>query len=74
MAQKISNPETCTYGQRALEMTQIFMIVITFDVPWKILQLSLGYDGGYRISLSSPNQNLMEKTLLINRIIIPNLI
>ena len=30
---KISNPETCTYGQRTLEMTQIFMIVITFDVP-----------------------------------------
>ena len=36
IAQKIGNPESCTYGQRTLEMTQIFMSVISFNVPWKI--------------------------------------
>ena len=42
IAQKIANPEACTYGQRTLEMTQIFMSVISFQCTLKDLKWSKG--------------------------------
>ena len=57
---KIANPEPCTYGQWTLEMTQIFISVISFNVPWKDLLNDLKEMVNFY--LSTPFSSLLDIT------------